>query len=65
MSFNHDNTKQTHKNVFSRIRSETRHPLLVINSVLVKRVYFIIRPILDFKLDFNENINIALSKLIK
>ena len=63
MSFNHDHTKQTHKNVFSCIRSETHHPLLVINSVLVKRVYFI--SILDFKLDFNENINAALSKVNK
>lgn len=63
MSFNHDHTKQTHKNVFSCIRSETHHPLLVINSVLVKRVYFI--SILDFKLDCNENINTALSKVNK
>ena len=40
MSFNPDYTKPTHDVVFSRKRSETHHPLLMINSVPVKRVTF-------------------------
>ena len=65
MSFDLDYAKPTHEVVFSRKRSETHHPLLMINNVPVKRVPFHkhLGLILDSKLDFNEHINTVLSKV--
>ena len=65
MSFNLDYAKPTHEVFFSHKRSETHHPLLMINNVPVKRVPFHkhLGLMIDSKLDFNEHINTVLSKV--
>ena len=67
MSFNPNHTKPDHEVVFSRKRSETHHPLLMINNVSFKAVPFHkhIGLILDSKLNFSEHVIIALSKVNK
>ena len=59
MSFILDYTKLAHGVVYSHKRSETHHPLLMINNVPVKRVPFHkhFGLILDSKLDFTEHVN--------
>ena len=67
MSFNPDYTKPAHKVIFSRKRSETHRPWLMINNVPVKRVPFHkhLGLILDSKPSFNEHIDTMLSKVQK
>ena len=67
MTFNLDYTKPAHQVAFSHKRSETHHPLLMINDVSIKRVSFLehLGLILDSKLDFNEHIKTVLSKVNK
>ena len=63
--FNPDYTKPAKEVVFRCNKSETHHPLLLINNIPVKRVPFRkhLGLILDLKLDFNEHIYIVLSKV--
>ena len=67
MSFNLDHTKPDHEVVFICKRSETHHPLLMIDNDPIKRVRFHkhVGLILDLKLDFNECIITVLSKINK
>ena len=67
MSFNSDHTEPVHEVVFSRKRSETRHPGFVINNAPVGHVPFQkhLGLMLDSKLDFNKRINTVLAKVNK